>query len=148
MDIPGVAADGVAPRDNRIYENSKGRPVGIAAMFNRITNTLEHSEMTQSMTPEDKRMLDRLFTRCIGHAEAYLRAQRQAAKKRAHIIMGSCHLYHTQKLDSALENHPIRFQRILIQSIEIQVAISILRGFIHLSHRGEIFVRGRQFTQQ
>ncbi|MGL9720898.1 hypothetical protein [Symbiopectobacterium sp.] len=63
MDIPGVAAGGVSPRDDRIYEDSKGRPVGIAAMLNRITNTLERPKMTPSMTPEDKRMLDTLFKR-------------------------------------------------------------------------------------
>lgn len=83
MDIPGVAAGGVSPRDDRIYEDSKGRPVGIAAMLNRITNTLERPKMTPSMTPEDKRMLDTLFKRCIGHAEAYLRAQQRSAKKKS-----------------------------------------------------------------
>lgn len=143
MDIPGVATGGVSPRDDRIYEDSKGRPVGIAAMFNRITNTLERPKMTPSMTPEDKRMLDTLFKRCISHAEAYLRAQRRTAKKRAPIIRGSYLMLHAKKLDSALENHPVRFRRILIQPIEIQIAVSILRGFIHLGHRGEIFVRRR-----
>lgn len=83
MDVPGVAAGGVFLRDDRIYEDSKGRPVGIAAMLNRITNTLERPKMTPSMTPEDKRMLDTLFKRCISHAEAYLRAQRRTAKKKS-----------------------------------------------------------------
>lgn len=76
MDRLGVAAGEIAPKDDRIYEDSKGRPVGIAAMLNRITNTLERPKVTPSMTPEDKCILDTLFKRCIGHAEAYLRAQR------------------------------------------------------------------------
>ncbi len=82
MDIPSVATGAVSPRDDRIYEDSKVRPVGIAAIFNRITNTLERPKMIPSMTPEDKRMLDTLVTRCIGHAEAYLRSQGRTAKKK------------------------------------------------------------------
>lgn len=97
MDIPGVAAGGVSPRDDRIYEDSKGRPVGIAAMFNRITNTLERPKITPSMTPEDKRILDTLFKRCIGHAEAYLRAQRRSDKKKSPYHQGLLsYLSHTE----------------------------------------------------
>lgn len=83
MNIPGVVAGSVYPKDDRIYEDSKGRPVGVAARINRITNTLERPETAPSMTPEDKRMLDTLFKRCIGHAEACLRAQRRSDKKKS-----------------------------------------------------------------
>lgn len=83
MDIPGVAASIVYPKDDRIYEDSKGRPVGLAAVLNSVTNTLERPELIPLMTPEDKRMLNTLFERCIDHAETCLRSHRQSAKKKS-----------------------------------------------------------------
>lgn len=82
MDIPGVAVGEILPKDDRIYEDSKGRPVGIATMIIRITNTRERPQMAPTMTPEDKRILDTLFQRCFDHVEAYLHSTQQTAKKK------------------------------------------------------------------
>lgn len=83
MDIPGIAVGEITPRDDRIYEDSKGRPVGIAAIINRITNTLEHPQGKPPMTPEDKRILDSLFKCCMDHAEAYLHSHRRSTQKKS-----------------------------------------------------------------
>lgn len=114
MDIPGVAVGEILPKDDRIYEDSKGRPVGIATMIIRITNTRDRPQMAPTMTPEDKRILDTLFQRCFDHVEAYLHSTQQAAKKKRALIVGSCLIDQTESLDSALENHPVCFRRILI----------------------------------
>lgn len=40
--------------DHRIYNDSKGRPVGIAGKVNRITHEIEQPTRIPLMTPEDK----------------------------------------------------------------------------------------------
>ena len=83
MDIPGVAVGEILPKDDRIYEDSKGRPVGIATMTTRITNTNQHAQITPTMTPEDKRILDTLFQRCFDQVGAYLHSNQQATQKKS-----------------------------------------------------------------
>lgn len=66
------AQDAVA--DDRIYNDSKGRPVGLAGKVNRVTNTVDIPERFPLQTPEDKRHLDTLFNRCFSYAEKYLKS--------------------------------------------------------------------------
>lgn len=44
---------------------------------------LSSPQITPSMTPEDKRILDYLFKRCMDHAETCLRSHRRSAKKKS-----------------------------------------------------------------
>lgn len=62
--------------DGRIYEDSKGRPVGLAGKVNTVKNTVEIPERFPPQTPEDKRHIDMLFNRCFSHAEKYLQSKR------------------------------------------------------------------------
>lgn len=57
--------------DDRIYNDSKARPVGLAGKFNRVTNKVEVSSNKPLMTPEDKIYLNRMFDRCFSYAEKY-----------------------------------------------------------------------------
>lgn len=61
--------------DDRIYNDSKERPVGVATKINRVTNTVEISKNIPMMTPEDKMELNRLFNRCFAHAKEYIKSK-------------------------------------------------------------------------
>jgi len=51
--------------DAYIYSDSKGRPVGIAAKVNRLTQSVENPAIIPVMTPEDKHHFDDCFARCV-----------------------------------------------------------------------------------
>lgn len=51
--------------DDRIYHDSKGRPVGLAAKVNRVTHSVEKPQIAPLMTPEDKIYFDACFERCL-----------------------------------------------------------------------------------
>lgn len=63
-------------KDDRLYNDSKARPVGIAAKFNRVTNNVEVSQNIPLMTPEDKMHLNRMFDRCFTNVEKYANLKR------------------------------------------------------------------------
>lgn len=63
-------------KDDRIYHDSKARPVGIAGKFNRVTNKVEVPQNIPLMTPEDKMHLNRMFDRCFTTAEKYAHLNR------------------------------------------------------------------------
>lgn len=62
--------------DGRIYNDSKGRPVGLAGKVNRVTNTVNVPNKFPPQTPEDKRRMDMLFNKCFSHAEKYLQSKK------------------------------------------------------------------------
>lgn len=62
--------------DGRIYEDAKGRPVGLAGKVNRVNNTVDVPKRFPPQTPEDKRHMDMLFERCFSHAEKYLQSKK------------------------------------------------------------------------
>lgn len=63
-------------KDDRIYNDSKARPVGIATKFNRVTNKVEVSQNIPLMTPEDKMHLNRMFDHCFTNVEKYAHLKR------------------------------------------------------------------------
>jgi hypothetical protein len=52
------------------------------------------------------------------------------------------------RLYRGLENHTVSFISVLFQLVEVQVAIGIRRGLIHLSDEGLVLFRRRQFAEQ
>lgn len=59
-----------------IYNDSKGRPVGIACRVNRITHTVERPSRVPLMTPEDKLHFNACFERCLATAQQFIQSQR------------------------------------------------------------------------
>lgn len=55
--------------DDRIYEDSTGRPVGLAGRVNRITNSVEVPQRIPLFTPEDKMKMDLMFNKIINTIE-------------------------------------------------------------------------------
>ena len=51
-------------------------------------------------------------------------------------------------LHRGLEDHAVSFFSVLIQLVEVQIAIGIFRCLIHLRHEGLVLFRRRQFTEQ
>lgn len=51
-------------------------------------------------------------------------------------------------LDGGLEYHAFSFIGVLIKLVEVEVAVSIHGGFIHLIHKGQILLRRRQLADQ
>ncbi|WP_279050576.1 hypothetical protein [Cedecea davisae] len=62
--------------DGRIYNDSKGRPVGVAGMVNKVTNAVDVPKKYPLQTSEDKRQLDALFNKCFSNAEKYLQSKK------------------------------------------------------------------------
>ncbi|WP_151260351.1 hypothetical protein [Pantoea ananatis] len=62
--------------DGRIYNDSKGRPVGLAGKVNRVTNTVDLPKQYPPQTPQDKRNMDMLFNKCFSHAEKHLQSKK------------------------------------------------------------------------
>lgn len=51
-------------------------------------------------------------------------------------------------LDGGLEYHAFSFVGVLIKLVEVEVAVGIDGGFIHLIHKGQILLRRRQLADQ
>lgn len=62
--------------DDRIYNDSKGRPVGIAGKVNKVTSSVEKPVRTPLMTPEDKIYFNACFEKCIENARQFLLAKK------------------------------------------------------------------------
>ncbi|HAU5008731.1 hypothetical protein [Proteus mirabilis] len=62
--------------DGRIYNDSKGRPVGLAGIVNRVKNTVDVPKQFPLQTPEDKIIMDMLFNKCFSHTEKYLQSKK------------------------------------------------------------------------
>jgi len=62
--------------DAFIYNDSKGRPVGIAGKVNRLTQSIENPAIIPVMTPEDKRHFDDCFERCVMTAHSFIQSRR------------------------------------------------------------------------
>ena len=62
--------------DGRVYNDSKGRPVGIAGIVNKVTNTVDVPKKYPLQTSEDKRQLDALFNKCFSNAGKYLQSKK------------------------------------------------------------------------
>ncbi|WP_395490581.1 hypothetical protein ACG1VR_07465 [Cedecea davisae] len=58
--------------DGRAYNDSKGRPVGVAGIVNRVTNAVDVPKVYPLQTPEDKRQIDMLFNKCFSNTGKYL----------------------------------------------------------------------------
>lgn len=61
--------------DDRIYNDWKDRPVGLAGRVNRVTSSIEKPTVIPLMTPEDKRYFDACFERCVNTASRFIRSQ-------------------------------------------------------------------------
>lgn len=59
-----------------IYNDSKGRPVGLAGIVNRVTNSVDVPKEYPRYTPEDKSNIDMLFNKCFSNAEKYLQSKK------------------------------------------------------------------------
>ena len=62
--------------DGRVYNDSKGRPVGVAGIVNKVTNTVDVPRKYPLQTSEDKRQLDALFNKCFSNAGKYLQSKK------------------------------------------------------------------------
>ncbi len=60
--------------DDRIYNDSKGRPVGLAEKVNRVTCSVEKPTRIPLMTPEDKIYFNACFEKCLDSARTFLLA--------------------------------------------------------------------------
>lgn len=56
--------------DDRVYNDSKGRPVGLASRIDRVTGNCEKIDPRNAptMTPEDKRKLNSLFDNTVSNS--------------------------------------------------------------------------------
>lgn len=75
MDVKPSSSIQHTPTDGCIYKDSKGRPVGLAGIVNRVTGAVEGPKRFPPQTPEDKSLMDMLFDRCFRHAEKYLQSK-------------------------------------------------------------------------
>lgn len=64
--------------DDRIYNDSKGRPVGLAGRVNRITCSVEIPATIPVMTPEDKSYFNQCFERCVKTAAQFINAPQES----------------------------------------------------------------------
>ncbi|ATW34365.1 MULTISPECIES: hypothetical protein [Candidatus Williamhamiltonella] len=73
---PSTSNQPLLKKDDKVYNDSKGRPVGIATQINKVTNCVTDPKTDPTkippMTPEDKRKMDELFNRCFAAGEALL----------------------------------------------------------------------------
>jgi len=61
--------------DDRIYNDSKGRPVGLAGKVNRVTCSVEKPVRIPLMTPEDKIHFNACFDKCVDNTRQFLLAR-------------------------------------------------------------------------
>ncbi|ATW34384.1 hypothetical protein [Candidatus Williamhamiltonella defendens] len=68
-------------RDDKVYNDSQERPVGIATQIDKVTNCVTDPKIDSTkiptMTPEDKSKMDELFNRCFNAGEAISKALKQ-----------------------------------------------------------------------
>lgn len=57
--------------DDRIYQDIKGRPVGLASKINRATHSVENPIKIPLMTPEDKIYFSLWFDKCVNNSVRY-----------------------------------------------------------------------------
>lgn len=62
-------------KEGYIYDDSRGRPVGLAGKVNRATCMVEAPTEIPLMTPEDRIRLNHYFERCVATVRQFIRSQ-------------------------------------------------------------------------